>query len=78
MKFKYTGEAPNGSFEMFGATWKTGEVSEVDDAQAEWVEALKTHPMFEGISEETTMKPKPKAKKSAVVEEVEDGEPDKG
>ena len=32
MKFKYNGEAPNGSFEMYGATWKPGEVSEVSDA----------------------------------------------
>lgn len=78
MKFKYTGEAPNGSFEMFGTTWKTGEVSEVEDAQSEWVDALKTHPMFEAVDSVEPAKPRPgKTKKAAAVDEVADGEPDK-
>jgi len=33
-EFKYTGESPNGTFEMFGHTWENGTVNIVTDETA--------------------------------------------
>lgn len=61
MKFKYTGEAPNGSFEMYGATWTPGEVSEVADAK--FIAKLMGNRFFEPVDGGDAAEPaKPKNK----------------
>lgn len=60
MKFRYTGEAPEGSITMYGATFKAGGVGEVTDVR--WIAKLQNHPLFEAVGEtpekRTTGRPK--------------------
>ncbi|MBK8772306.1 MAG: hypothetical protein IPM06_18055 [Rhizobiales bacterium] len=49
-EFKYTGESPNGPFEMFGHTWENGTVNIVTDETA--VRKLSGNCFFERIETE--------------------------
>lgn len=45
--FRYIGEAPNGSIELYGVTFKPGEASEVSDAFA--IRKLSANRFFEAV-----------------------------
>lgn len=49
MKFRYLGEAPEGSITMYGATFEAGGVGDVTDAR--WIAKLTNHPLFEEVDE---------------------------
>lgn len=49
-EFKYTGESPNGPFEMFGHTWENGTVNTVTDETS--VRKLSGNRFFERVETE--------------------------
>lgn len=55
--FKYTGESPNGPFQMFGHTWENGTVNTVTDEMS--VRKLSGNRFFERVE---TSEPEPKKK----------------
>lgn len=73
--FKYIGEAPNGPFQMYGATWDHGLTADVSDPV--YAAKLKGNPFFEEVGAqspdptETAKKPAKKRKP-----EVADDRPD--
>lgn len=60
-KFRYIGEAPNGSIEQYGVTFKPGEASEVTDALA--IRKLSGNPFFEAVADAPVEIPVKAAKK---------------
>lgn len=75
-RFKYIGEAPNGPFQMYGATWGHGEVSEVSDPA--FVRKLNGNQFFEAVADAQPEPEaaKPKKVKQAKKDVTEDGDPD--
>lgn len=58
--FKYIGEAPDGPFQMYGATWDDGETAEVSDPV--FAAKLRGNRFFVEVSTETA--PVQKARKA--------------
>ena len=59
MKFRYTGEAPEGSINMYGATFiPNGEAAEVTNPV--YIEKLLRHPLFEAEGAATPVSDIPK------------------
>lgn len=54
--FRYIGEAPNGSIELYGVTFKPGEASEVSDAFA--IRKLSANRFFEVVEQAAQPPPK--------------------
>ena len=74
-RFKYIGEAPNGPFQMYGAEWDAGKVSEVSDPV--FVRKLNGNQFFEAVAD--TPEPeaaKPKKVKQAKKDVIDNGDPD--
>lgn len=49
MKFKFKGDADTPFAEVFGLSWKAGDVQDVTDAHA--IKKLKNHPQFEAVGD---------------------------
>ena len=82
-RFKYIGEAPNGPFQMYGAEWDAGKVSEVSDPS--FVRKLNGNQFFEAVGESQKPLPdyapepeaaKPKKVKQAKKDVIDNGDPD--
>lgn len=70
--FKYTGEAPNGPFHMYGATWDTGGTAEVSDPV--FAAKLRGNRFFEEVSTEAA--PIQKTRKAHKAKVVTDDDTD--
>lgn len=76
MKFKYTGEAPEGFIDQYGVKFVPGEASEVSDTFA--IGKLSNHPLFEAVGDSApvvTEEPKKRGGRPKK-EVVTDGNPD--
>lgn len=75
MKFKYTGEAPNGPIEQYGHTFAQGESVDVTDETA--IAKFKAHKFFEADGEDAPAKNKGgRPKKTITAESETDGNAD--
>ena len=76
MKFRYTGEAPEGQIEQYGVVFRPGEVSDVEDAFA--IAKLKGNAFFEAVGDEPTVDEPVKKRPGRPKKDMTHDKPDDG